>query len=341
MVNILITGGTGFIGVHLVKKLHDLGHNLKLLIRETSDISHFQDLKNIEYIHGDVRDINSLNQSVGNIDIIYHLAAYTKIWAKNKLIYDETNINGSENIAKLALEKDINLIYISSFFAIGPYKIGDTIPDFETYDRKIDFFMDYERTKYYSCKKIQEYKEKGLKSIIFYPGFVYGPGDLNFYGKVTIDIILEKLLGVPKTSDSEFSMAYVYDVVELMVNVIDRDDVIGEEFFLGGDTVSTKNYFNLIAEMADVKKPRQFPMWMAMFYGWLCEINAKITKKTPYMTRALMKMATYNWAYSSEKSIEMLGYNITPFKEGLQKTVAWYKEYIKCLRENKVKSKRR
>lgn len=340
MVNILITGGTGFIGVHLVKKLHDLGHNLKLLIRESSDITPFKELKNIEYIHGDVRDINSLNQSVGNIDIIYHLAAYTKIWAKNKLIYDETNINGSENIAKLALEKDINLIYISSFFAIGPYNIGDAIPDFETYDRKIDFFMDYERTKYYSCKKIQEYKEKGLKSIIFYPGFVYGPGDLNFYGKVTIDIILEKLLGVPKTSDSEFSMAYVYDIVELMVKVIDRDDLIGEEFFLGGDTVSTKNYFNLIAEMADVKKPRQFPMWMAMFYGWLCEINAKITKKTPYMTRALMKMATYNWAYSSEKSIEMLGYNITPFKEGLQKTVAWYREYIKSLRENKIKSKR-
>jgi farnesol dehydrogenase len=339
MVNILITGGTGFIGVHLVKKLHNLGHSLKLLIRKSSDISPFQELKNIEYIYGDVSNINTLDKITGVIDIIYHLAAYTKIWAKDKSIYDEINIVGSENIAKLALEKNAKLIYISSFFAIGSYKIGDLVPDFETYERNIDFFMDYERTKYYSCKKIQEYKDKGLKTIIFYPGFVYGPADFNFYGKVTIDIILEKLLGVPKTSNSEFSMSYVYDIIEPMVNIISRDDLIGEEFFIGGDTVSTKNYFNKIAELADVKKPRQFPMWVAMFYGWICEIKAKITKKMPYMTRALIRMSTYNWAYSSEKSIKFLGYEITPFEEGLKKTVTWYKDYLNST--EKLKKKKR
>ena len=78
MTNILITGGTGFIGIHLVKRLSNLGHNLKLLVRETSDISPFQGLKNIEYINGDVRDIDSINKAVDNVDLIYHLAAYTK-----------------------------------------------------------------------------------------------------------------------------------------------------------------------------------------------------------------------------------------------------------------------
>ncbi|MFX1239261.1 MAG: hypothetical protein ACFE8P_16295, partial [Promethearchaeota archaeon] len=166
-------------------------------------------------------------------------------------------------------------------------------------------------------------------SIIFYPGFVYGPGDLNFYGKLTIDIILGKLLGIPKTSVSKFSMAYIYDIIEPMANIIGKDDLIGEEYFLGGESVSTIDYLDLIAEIAEVKKPRQFPLWLAMLYGWACELRAKLSRnRIPYITRALMRMSTYDWAYSSEKIIKDLGYEITPFREGLEKTVDWYKDYI-------------
>jgi len=327
--NILITGGTGFIGVPLVKRLHEMDHNLKLLIRENSNIKPFQNLKNIEYVKGDVRDIDNLYQAVDNVNLIYHLAANTQIWAKDKSIFDEINIQGSENIAKVALENKIILIYISSFLAVGPYPTGSEEPNFETYERSIDFFIDYERTKYYGVQKIKKYRGKGLKTIIFYPGFVYGPGDFNFYGKLTIDILLEKLLGIPKTSVSQFSMSYVHDIIEPMVKVIDRHDLIGEDFFVGGETIRTIDYLDLIAEIAEVKKPRRFPMWLALFYGWLCEVKAKLTNTLPYISRALMRMATYNWAYSSEKAIETLGYKITPFYEGLQNTIAWYKEYIK------------
>jgi nucleoside-diphosphate-sugar epimerase len=339
MHKILITGGTGFIGVRLVKRLHELGHNLKLLIRESSNIQPFQNLKNIEYTFGDVRDIDSLYQATNDVDVIYHLAACTQIWASNSSIFDEININGSENIAKVALEKKILLIYISSFFAIGPYPAGSEIPNYETYERNIDFFMDYERTKYYGTKKVKEYIEKGLKTIIFYPGFVYGPGDFNFYGKLTIDIILGKLLGIPKPSHSRFSMAYVYDIVEGMVKVIDRQDLIGENFFLGGEYVRTIDYLDSIAEIADVKKPRRFPMWLGLIYGWYCEIKAKLTKKLAYITRALMRMATYDWAYSSEKAIEKIGYKITPFDDALRETIAWYLKYVESIEGKKDKKK--
>ncbi len=329
MANILITGGTGFIGVPLVKKLQTLGHNLKLLVRESSNTEPFQNLNNIEYIIGDVRDINNLTQAANNVEIIYHLAANTQIWARDSSIYEEINMTGSENIAKVALEKNILLIYISSFFAIGPYNCGEEVPNFETYERSIDYFIDYEKTKCEATKLIHEYKEKGLETIIFYPGFVYGPGDLNFYGKLTIDTILGKLLGIPNTSISKFSMAYIYDIIEPMANVIGRDDLIGEEYFLGGDAVTTIDYLNLIAEIAGVKKPRQFPLSFAMFYGRLCELRAKLSKnRVPYITRPIMKMATYDWAYSSQKTIDDLGYKITPFREGLEKTVEWYKDYI-------------
>ena len=119
MANILITGGTGFIGVPLVKKLQSLEHNLKLLIRDTSDITPFQDLKNVEYVIGDVRDVETLYNATENIDLIYHLAAYTRMWAKDKSVFEDTNVKGIENIAQIALEKNLRLIYISSFIALG------------------------------------------------------------------------------------------------------------------------------------------------------------------------------------------------------------------------------
>ncbi|MFX0038685.1 MAG: NAD-dependent epimerase/dehydratase family protein [Candidatus Heimdallarchaeota archaeon] len=329
MANILITGGTGFIGVPLVKNLCNLGHNLKLLIRKNSNTEPFQDLSNIEYVIGDIRDIDTLSQAVDNVELIYHLAAITQIWAKDISIYEDINIKGTENIAKVALEKNIILIFISSFFAIGPYNCGEITPNFETHERNLDFFMYYEKSKCFSNKIIQEYKEKGLMSIIFYLGFVYGPGDLNFYGKLTIDLILGKLLGIPKTSISKFSMAYIYDIIEPMINVIGRNELIGNEYFLGGETVSTIDYFNSIAEIAGVKKPRKFPLSIALLYGRLCELRAKISKnRIPYITRALMKMSTYDWAYSSQKAIDDLGYAITPFKDALEKTVEWYIDYI-------------
>ena len=87
MKTFLITGGTGFIGMHLVRRLSKLGHQLKLLVRETSDISPFKDLSNIEYVYEDIRDPESIKNAIKNVDGIFHLAAYTGIWAKDKSTY--------------------------------------------------------------------------------------------------------------------------------------------------------------------------------------------------------------------------------------------------------------
>jgi len=242
MATILVTGGTGFIGVPLVKKLGAQGHNLILLIRETSDTSPFDDIENILYRTGDVRDIDSLYDAVQGIDAIYHLAGYVKIWAKDNAIYEKININGSENIAKVAYERDIPLYYMSSFGALGPNPKGNHSPTDETFEH-VDFFQnEYERTKYLGREKINEYIEKGLKAIIFYPGFVYGPGDFNLYGEMFFDVVAEQFLGIPGQGDSVFCMSYLDDVIDGMVKAFDRKDLFGKGFVLGGENISFKDY---------------------------------------------------------------------------------------------------
>ncbi|MHA1391699.1 MAG: NAD-dependent epimerase/dehydratase family protein, partial [Promethearchaeota archaeon] len=171
MASILVTGGTGFIGIPLVKKLHGLGHELKLLIRESSNTTSFKEFNKIDYIVGDVQDISSLEKAVNKVDIIYHLAAYTAIWAKDKSIYYDINVKGTENVANVALENNLKLFYVSSFTAIGP---TPPEPVDESYEKEL-FTMEYERTKFIAKRKVKEFMSKGLNATIFYPGIVYGP----------------------------------------------------------------------------------------------------------------------------------------------------------------------
>jgi len=326
MTSILVTGGTGFIGIPLVKKLHELGHELKLLIRESSNTTPFKELNNIDYVIGDVQDINSLKKAVNNVDIIYHLAAYTGIWAKDKSIYNDVNVKGTENIANVALENNLKLIYVSSFTALGP-----TPPEAvdETHENE-NFLMEYEKSKFQAKKLVKSYIPKGLKVMIFYPGIVYGPGDFNVFGRMLFDVMRGKILplGVcPGKGDAMTCVSYVFDISNALVDVINREDLFGEEFILGGENVKFKEYLDLIAKIGRNKKAIKLPFPIAMVYAWFLEVKAKFNKKTPYLTRPTLKAIKYHRSYSSNKAVEKLGYKITPLKQGLEDTIDWYKNY--------------
>ena len=338
MANILVTGGTGFIGIPLVKKLHQLGHNLKLLVRENSNTAPFKELSNIGYITGDVQDINSLEKAVDNIDIIYHLAGYVKVWAKDKASYYNINVLGAENIAKVALENNVPLMYMSSFGALGPNPVNSAEPTNENFQH-VDFFINkYEKTKYLGCEKIKEYIEKGLKSVLFYPGFVYGPGDFNIYGEMVFDIVAGQFLGLPGKGEAVFCMCYLDDVINGMVSVIGRNDLYSQGFVLGGENIKIGDFLDLIAEIEGVKKPRHFPKWLGVTYARLCKSKTIFSKKrVPYITPDMIIGMDYNWAFSSESAIEKLGYKITPINEGLTRTVKWYKDFINVNGKKKKK----
>lgn len=326
MVNILITGGTGFIGIQLVKKLHSLGHSLKLLIRKNSDITPFKNLDNIEYVIGDVQDVNSLNNAVENVELVYHLAAYTGIWAKDKNLYYDINVKGTENIASIIMRHNLKLFYLSSFTALGP---TPPEPVDETHENE-QFFMEYERSKFKAKKLIKDLIPKGLKVVIFYPGIVYGPGDFNIFGRMLYDVMRGKILPLgicPGEGGSMTCLSYVNDISNTLADMINREDILGNDFILGGENVPFRDYLNLIAQIGRNKDARKVPFWLAMTYAWLLELKTKFNKKVPYLTRATLKAIKYHRSYSSKKALDKLGYKITPLREGLEQTIKWYQEY--------------
>ena len=325
---LLITGGTGFIGIPLVTKLHESGHEIKLLIRETSDISPFEKLTNIEYVHGDIQEIESLREAANDVNAICHLAAYTGISAKNKSLYYDVNVKGTENVATVSIENDIPMYYFSSFTALGP--TTDSPVD-ETYEKE-QFYMEYEKSKFQAKKLVKSLIPKGLKIIIFYPGIVFGPGDFNIFGRMLYDIERGKLLPLgmcPGKANSIACLSYVYDISEAIIAVLGREDLYGEDFILGGENIKFGDYLDLIADIARGKKAKRVPFWLAMSYAWVLEVFSKITRKLPILTRSTLKAIKYHRSYSSEKAIKTFGYKITPLKEALEQTIDWYKNYEK------------
>ncbi|MHA2288144.1 MAG: NAD-dependent epimerase/dehydratase family protein [Promethearchaeota archaeon] len=326
MASILVTGGTGFIGIHLIKRLHELGYKLKLLVRESSDTSHFKNFKDIEYVFGDVQDVSIMENAVRNIDAIYHLAAYTGIWAKDNSIYYDVNVKGTENIVNVAYKNNLKLFYVSSFTALGP---TPPEPVDETHENET-FCMAYEKSKFQAKKLVKSYIPKGLKVMIFYPGVVYGPGDFNVFGRMLYDVMRGKLfpLGAcPGKGESMTCLSYVLDTSNALANVLNREDLLGEDFILGGENLPFKEYLDIISKIERNKKARRFPFPIAMVYAWLLEFKAKLNKKAPFLTRPTLRAIKYHRSYSSKKAIEKFGYKITPLREGLDETINWYKEY--------------
>ena len=85
---------------------------------------------------------------------------------------------------------------------------------------------------------------KGLKTIIFYPGMVYGPGDWNIFGEMLYDIVRGKFLGLAGKGESIGSISYLYDVIEGLVSVVERNDLDGEDFILGGVNITFGDYLD-------------------------------------------------------------------------------------------------
>jgi len=339
MKEILVTGGTGFLGRPLVKKLSEAGHHLKLLVRETSDTSCFEGLDNVEYVIGDVTDMDSLFKAVENIDVLCHLAAYTRNWSRDKKIWEKVNVIGTENIAKIALEKKIRLVYASSFMGLGVSPKNCAEPVDETHDNDEVFTLDYGKSKYKAKKIVEQYIEKGLNACMVYPTILYGPGDFNVFGQILHDIVAGSIMAIcPGKGDSVANFVYVNDVAEGIVTIIEKEDLNNEHFILGGENIVFNDWLNLIAEIAGTRKPRHIPMSVGLSYGRMCSMAAKITKRKPLYTRGIIKNIKYNREYSSEKAVKQINYKITPLKEAMQTTVEWYMDYVEANKKKKKKA---
>jgi farnesol dehydrogenase len=323
---ILVTGGTGFIGKNLVNRLVEAGHEVRALVRPTSDPSGFP--KGVETAPGDVTDIDSLRAAMRGARAAYHLAALVKTWSPERSLFDRVNVGGLRNVIEAAREARVDrLIYTSSFMALGP--TDGRVADESQQHAEGSYCNDYERTKALADRLARQAAAEGAPLVLLYPGVVYGPGEMtdgNIVVKMIRDHLRGRLPGVVGPGDRRWSYAFVEDVLAGHLAALDKGR-LGERYLLAGENATNNELFQLVAELTGKPAPRlHIPYALASLLGRAALAFAWVTRIPPLLTHEVVDVFRHEWAYSSEKAERELGYRATPLREGLSRTLAWMKE---------------
>ena len=323
---IFLTGATGFFGSRLVRHLLEhTEHSLVCLARRGRNSALFGSDR-IGVVTGDLTEPSALPQAIAGCDAVIHSAAMVATWARDRRALDRVNIEGTMNVLRAAGEAGAEkIIYTSSFLALGNSE-SEPLAEEGPHQRK-KHFNDYERTKYLANLRAQELaREEGLPLVILYPTVMYGPGPLtagNLVVNLLIDYIRRRLPARLGDGSPRWNYVFVDDVAEGHRLALEKAEP-GERFILGGENVSTADFFNTVEQVTGVKQPRlAIPFALARLVGAAQELLASLTGRMPRTTRAVIDIFSKNWIYDSSLAERRLGYRFMSLEEGLRRTVEW------------------
>lgn len=323
---IFITGVTGFIGTHLVKRLAQTEHDLCCLVRKTSD-THELEKSGATLITGDVTNKASILEGMKGCDWALHLANVYSLWEPDKRIYAKVNIEGTRNVMESALEARVSkVVHVSSAVIYG--KPADS-PFTEESPVGPVRFSEYARTKYAGDQIAWElYQKQGLPLVVIYPGGVLGPGDVKASGQYVSDLIHRRL---PATvfPNSVLTVVYVKDVVEAIVKVAEKENNIGEKYLIGNRQLSVGESNEMIREISGVPLPKiRLPDSLAMLNAVLLTLLADLTKKPPLWGMSTNQIRTMRsgFRFDGSKAERELGITYTPIRVALEETIASYQD---------------
>ncbi|MAG08676.1 epimerase [Candidatus Woesearchaeota archaeon] len=206
----LVTGGSGFFGTHLVRKLLEKKRKVRVF-----DIAEPEEgvRGKVEFFKGDIRDFDSVNKTCKNIDVVYHTVAVVPISKAGKK-FDEINAGGTRNILEAALRNKVkSFVHISSTAIYKVPKKGDVI----TEDYPIMPVGDYGRAKYHAEKICFEYMKKGLNITILRPRTIIGTGRLGIFSILFDWIRRGKNIYILGNGNNLFSYVSASDLAEASI----------------------------------------------------------------------------------------------------------------------------
>jgi len=318
----LVTGGTGFIGSHLIEALIRKGVQVRCLIRKTSDLKWLKGLT-IEFVHGECNDKTSLEKAVCGVDWVFHLAGVTK--AIKEETYFEVNGLGTENLIRACLENNPRLekfIYISSQAAAGPSRNGRNKKEIDPCE-PVSF---YGRSKRAGEEWVLAHAPE-LPVLILRPSAVYGPRDKDIFAFFKC-LSMRIKLGLID-SDQHFSLCYVQDIVQGILLAIETQTKSGEIFFLSdGNEYSMEQIGDIVAQAMGITAFRiRVPKRMILVIACFSEYLSKFFRRPFLLNKDKAKeMLQKDWICDITKARNILGFEPRiSLSEGARLTFEWYK----------------
>jgi len=323
---IFITGGTGFIGKHLVQRLARTQHTMVCLARRTSRIQDLRDL-GAQIVFGDVTDRKSLIDGMQGCDWVLNLANIYSWWEPDRDIYRRVNIEGTRNVMECALEEGVSkVVHVST---VGVYGKPDESPIREETPVGTVRPSEYCRTKYEGdLIAWRLYHEKGLPLVVVYPCAVVGRGDTKLAGSM-ISRFMEHRLPARIFTSSIFTFVHVDDVAEVILRAAEKPDNLGEKYIAGNTRYSFDEVYALLSDVTGVPSPRLYlPNSLVVFSAGILTWLADRIKRPPLWDMSTDAVLTLRAGFNVDGSkVEReLGIVYTPIRKAVEEECAWHRE---------------
>ncbi|MBE9169011.1 NAD-dependent epimerase/dehydratase family protein [Pleurocapsales cyanobacterium LEGE 06147] len=324
MSTVLVTGGKGFLGSHIVAQLAARGDNVRIFARPSTKTPSLLEHTNYEFIPGDIRDLDAVDRAVRGVDYIIHVVSNFRKGGSDKQEAYAVNVEGTENVLKAAEKQGVqHLIHCST---IGVHGTVLEIPATETTPfNPTDL---YQETKLIGEQRVWAfYRETGLPVTVVRPISLFGPGDTRMLK--LFRLIQKGRFVIVGDGEVLFHPTYIDDVVRGFLLCLNNPQAIGEAFIIGGEGYLTLNELcQLIAKELGVKPPMlRLPMAPILAMATLCERICEPLGLEPPLHRRRVSFFRNNRAFSIKKVKQTLGFEPQmSLTEAIQKTIYWYQQ---------------
>jgi dihydroflavonol-4-reductase len=321
-VKILVTGGNGFLGSWLVKKLTSEGHSVTVLHRTSSDLSSIRGL-NYESASGDIGDLQSVLDAAIGVEAIFHVAGLVSYRPRDYSLMESVNVTGTQNVIDAALKSKARLVFTSSIVTVGA-SFKEEVLNEESPFTLHKYNLGYYETKLRAEKLIQKnVLEKGLNAVIVNPAVMFGAGDAV---KSSRSVHLKVAQGkFPFYPSGGVNVLHVEDAVDGHIQALTKGRA-GQRYILGGENIKTRDLFNLLAKYGGHPPPK-LPLPDLFLKGSfsLFKGAAALGYKPKISSDNFLIATLFHW-YDSSKAEEELGFTTRPAEEALSESVQWAKE---------------
>lgn len=322
--NVLVTGGTGFTGAHLVRRLLARGDKVRVLDNQPGLFA--EELKSLgaDLTLGSVTDYDLCRRLAQGCEVVHHLAASFQAVNRPQSEYWQVNVDGTGNVCRAALDAGVRrLVYCSTQ---GVHGNVDNPPGDE--DTPIEPEDYYQLTKYEGEKKVREYVAKGLQAVILRPMAIFGPGDPERFLMIYRRVAKGKFI-MAGPGKALYHPLYIDNLVDAFILAETMEKAQGQAYLIGdAEYVTIKDLVQRVAKALDTPvKIVHIPFWPVYAACTLCEIIYKPLPWEPPLFRRRADWFRQNRAFKIDRARTELGYDPkVSVDEGLKLTGEWYRE---------------
>jgi dihydroflavonol-4-reductase len=340
---ILLTGGTGLLGSHLLYYLLDENQTIRATHRSGSDMRQLrfifkqlsaesnskesweQRLSRIEWVEAELLDIIALEDALQGIDTVYHAAGMVDFSRKNARHTIKNNVESTANIVNLCVEHNIRkLAYVSSVASIA--RKHNVIVNEDAKIETMKFASAYSESKYRAEMEVYRGIAEGLDAVLINPAVILGYGD---YNKSSLTIVKQIAKGMPVYPCGSNAYVDARDVAKALIELAKKPESSGKRYIAIGANLSYKELFTGLATCLGKKSPYIEAGPVLCNAAWMgTGLLALLTGSRASITRDLARTAIHKFGYNSVRLQQEIGFTFTPIQKTIEDSCKGYKAWI-------------